>query len=251
MFVVYFIIFFFACEVNASQSIPYFQQGVSQFQNGQYQEAVDSFNNVLKNGEQSAAVYYNLGNAYYKLGQIGRAVLNYERAKRLSPRDPDILYNLEIAQLRVVDKIETPPPMLFLKLWSDFTEIISVEFSSLLFMVFYLLFIFFLIVKLFAKNLVIQKIVRFSFLPLLVLVFISGILFFLRARSESNVQEGVILVNKVEVKSSPSPEATDVFALHEGLKVQITDYSGNFVRIELPDGKVGWLPKEIIELITV
>ena len=251
MIIVLMTLFLALSPVAANESLSYFQQGNAQFQDGQYNQAIQSYEAVLALNEESAAVYFNLGNAYFKTGKIGYAILNYERAKRLAPSDPDILYNLEIANLRVVDKIEMPPEFLLAKFWRSFKDLVSAEQSAQIFLVFYLIFMTLLVLKLLLKSVVIDRILGVGFFPLLILVLLSGSLFFLRARADWSLQEGVILVDKVDVKSSPAQDATDVFALHEGLKVHVTDFSGEFVRIELADGNVGWLPKEVIELIKV
>jgi tetratricopeptide (TPR) repeat protein len=245
------ILFLCSAALSAGQLNSYFQQGNADFQNGQYQQAIDNYENAIKAKEESAALYYNLGNAYFKLDKIGRAILNYERAKRLDPRDPDIIYNLQIAQLRVVDKLETPLPFFLFKVWSDFKTHLSAEQCGSLFLILYLLFMTFLVLMLLNKNARIQQIMRMLFLPLLILVLLAGSIFFFRVRADTQLKEGVILTEKVDVKSSPAQDATEVFALHEGVKVRVTDYSGKYVRIELPDGKVGWLPQDVIEMITI
>jgi tetratricopeptide (TPR) repeat protein len=235
--------------VQASQLNSYFEQGNVYFQNGQYQLAIDSYENAIKQREESAGLYYNLGNAYFKLDKIGRAILNYERAIRLSPRDPDILYNLQIAQLRVVDKIETPMPFFLFKLWNDFKRRVSTDQIANIFLALYVLFMTVLLLRFVIQNQKVERLLRTSFLPLAILVLTTGTILFFRARSDLRLKEGVILVDKIDVKSSPAQDATEVFALHEGVKVRVTDFSGKFVEIELPDGKVGWVPNDVIELV--
>src|SRR5258706_2151249 len=97
-----------------------FNQANQLYRDAQYEKASQLYEQVSKNGYESPALYYNLGNCYFKLHNLRAAVLSYERARRLAPRDEDISYNLRLANLRVVDKIDPLPQLFLLDWWNDF-----------------------------------------------------------------------------------------------------------------------------------
>ncbi len=236
-------------QADISQSAHFFEQGNTFYQKGEYQQAVDNYESALKLGYANAALYYNLGNSYYKLNKIGKSILNYERAKKFAPRDQDVLYNLQIAQLRTVDKIVSVPPYFLARIWNEFRNFLSIYQLSLIALVFYILTIIALIGRLLAKKHRMQRFSRVTFVPLFIIFLVSAGLFAIRLNEKAKTKEGVVLVEKVDVKSSPAEDATEVFALHEGTKVKINDVSGEYFKILLSDGNVGWLPKDSIEII--
>lgn len=236
-------------QADISQSAHFFEQGNTFYQKGEYRKAVENYESALKLGYENAALYYNLGNSYFKLNKIGKCILSYERAKKFAPRDQDILYNLQIAQLRVVDKIVTVPPYFLARIWIGFKNYLGIYQLSLVALIFYILMIAALIGKILAKKHRLQRFARITFVPLFILFLVSSGLFAIRLNEEAKIKEGVVLVEKVDVKSSPAEDATEVFALHEGIKVKIKDASGKYFKILLSDGNVGWLPKDSIEII--
>ena len=233
----------------ADQTDSLFQQGVQAYQAGDYAKAIEHFQGALQNGRESAALYFNLGNAYYKTDDVGRAIVNYERAKRLDANDEDIDFNLQIAQLRVVDKIPTAEMDYFYKLWQNIKNGLSLNLLAILTLAGYILFIVLWIMKLFTKKPVLQNLIRYALTPTLIALILISFLFGLRVRDDLTTRYGVILAQKVDVTSSPADDATEVFALHEGVKVRIVATSGNFYRIRQSDGKDGWVQADKLQII--
>ncbi|MBN1466015.1 tetratricopeptide repeat protein [candidate division KSB1 bacterium] len=233
----------------AEQTEYLFRQGVDAYQQNDYETAVSHFEAALQQGRASAAIYYNLGNAYYKMGQTGKAILNYERAKKLAPSDDDIEFNLQIAQLRVVDKIPSPEADFFFQFWHGTKNLLSLKAFAMLAVGLYLLLIALIVIRFFSKNTVLLNWTRIFRLPIFILLFFIGALFAVRVREDVHNRHGIILVEKVSVVSSPSADSTEMFALHEGVKIQIIAQSGDFFRIRLTDGKDGWIPHTALEII--
>ncbi len=233
----------------ADQSEYLFQQGVEAYQQNDYQAAIENFEAALDHGQASAALYYNLGNAYYKIDEIGKAILNYERAKQLEPRDKDVEFNLQIAKLQVVDKIPSPEPDFFFTVWNGMKNVLSLQQFAMLTIALYVLFMVLVIIRLLTKNSRIAAFARFTWVPVLIILIIAGSLFIIRVQQDINIKHGVVLADKVSVVSSPSTESTEMFALHEGVKVQIIAQSGEYTRIRLTDGKDGWVPRGALEII--
>lgn len=233
----------------AQQTDYLFQQGVDAYQKGDYAAAIINFEAALQHGQESEALYYNLGNAFYKLGEIGKSILYYERAKKLAPRDLDIDFNLQIAQLHVVDKIPSPAEDFYFKVWQGVKNILSLEQFAVVTVSLYVLFILLIVTRLLVKKEAIRKTARYVSLPVLVLLVLVGFLFVVQVRQDIKIKHAIILADKVSVVSSPAADSTEMFALHEGVKVQVIARSGDFVRIRLTDGKDGWVPGRVLELI--
>ncbi len=232
----------------ADQAEYMFEQGVAAYQNENYEQAINHFKSALNHGKTSAALYYNLGNAYYKVGDIGQSILNYERARQLAPHDPDIEFNLNVARLQVVDKIPSPEMDYFFKLWTSIKNLFTLPQLTAITLGLYILLFVLLIVRLFARP-SLRTVLRYSIFPVLVVLLLCTFLFVIRIKEDVQIKSAIILSDKVSVTSGPSAEATEVFALHEGVKVRVIDSSGDFVRIRLSDGKDGWVPQSSLDVI--
>ena len=221
----------------------------SAYVNGNYQEAIKVYESLLKQGE-SAELYYNLGNAYYRTENITRAVLNYERALLLSPGDGDIRFNLQIARSKTIDKIVPESEMFFVTWYRSLVNIMSVDGWGRMALVSLALVIVLFLVYLFSARVWVQKVGFFGG-GILLVVFVFSNFFAWQQRQQLLNREGAIVVApSVTVKSTPAQNGTDLFILHEGTKVVITDGSMKSWReIRLADGKKGWIESKKIELI--
>ena len=221
----------------------------SAYVNGNYQEAIKVYESLLKHGE-SAELYYNLGNAYYRTENITRAVLNYERALLLSPGDGDIRFNLQIARSKTIDKIVPESEMFFVTWYRSLVNIMSVDGWGRMALVSLALVIVLFLVYLFSARVCVQKVGFFGG-GILLVVFVLSNFFAWQQRQQLLNREGAIVVApSVTVKSTPAQNGTDLFILHEGTKVVITDGSMKSWReIRLADGKKGWIESKKIELI--
>lgn len=221
----------------------------SAYVNGNYQEAIKVYESLLKHGE-SAELYYNLGNAYYRTENITRAVLNYERALLLSPGDGDIRFNLQIARSKTIDKIVPESEMFFVTWYRSLVNIMSVDGWGRMALVSLVLVIVLFLVYLFSARVWVQKVGFFGG-GILLVVFVFSNFFAWQQRQQLLNREGAIVVApSVTVKSTPAQNGTDLFILHEGTKVVITDGSMKSWReIRLADGKEGWIESKKIELI--
>ncbi len=210
---------------------------------GQYYHAINVYEQVADSGYESAELYFNLGNAYYKINNIALAILNYERAKKLNPRDKDIKHNLAVANTRIVDKIDVIPE-LFLKNWitaignitsSDNWAIISVT-SFILFLVLFLIY-------LFSSRIGMKKL---TFWLGILIFFISVTSFYssLKRKQFLTIKNSAIIISPtVTAKSSPAEWGVDLFVIHEGTRVIIIDSIDVWNEIRISDGKRGWISK--------
>jgi len=221
----------------------------SAYVRGEYQSAIRSYESLLKQGV-SSELYYNLGNAYYRTDNITRAVLNYERALLLSPGDSDIRFNLQIARSKTIDKIVPESEMFFVTWYHSCVNLMSVDGWGRLALVSLGIIIVLFLVYLFSSRVWMQKLGFFGGIALLVLFVISNF-FAWQQRQNLLYRKGAIVVApSVAVKSTPANNGTDLFVLHEGTKVIITDgLMKNWREIRLADGKKGWLESKTIEII--
>jgi tetratricopeptide (TPR) repeat protein len=221
----------------------------SAYASGHFQEAIVGYETLLKQGV-SADLYYNLGNAYYRTDDITHAVLNYERALLLSPGDKDIRHNLQMARSKTIDKITPESEFFFMTWWRALVNLVSVDAWAQLSLGFLALAILLALAYLFSERIWLRK-VGFFGAAILLLLFVASNVFGSFQKRELQHRRGAIVVGAaVGVKSTPSQQGTDLFILHEGTRVTITDNQmKQWKQIRVDDGKEGWIEASKIEII--
>lgn len=219
------------------------------YQSKQYKEAIVKYNSILESDYESVALYYNLGNSYYRLGQIGYAILNYERGLKLDPSNEDLLYNLSIAKAHTVDKIKEVPKIFIVEWWEFLISMLSATMWQIVVLLFFLLLLGSITLYFFTKSGTTQRLAIFSSLIELVGLIFFSIILFANVQRETSNNFGVIVVDTISAKQSPNNSEDDVFVIHEGLKVSVQEKFGDWYKIKLSDGKIGWLPKNVLEII--
>lgn len=219
------------------------------YEQGDYAQAVTLYQQIIAEHGTSSALYYNLGNAYYKQRDFAHAILQYERALLLNPSDQDIQTNLEMARLQCVDKIETIQPVIFTQ-WSDAVrDLLSCDAWAVLSVVMFLLFIAALFLYFFMRRRAIRK-VGFYTAGLALVVCLVAMYYASRQYTRLTVRDyAIIVAPTVTVRSSPAESGTALFPLHEGTKVRVKSALGEWSEIELSDGNVGWMPNASFEII--
>lgn len=245
VFLVLFALLIYLSSNAVSADVLYTEAG-SLYQAGKYEEAIKKYEKIVVEGHREAAVYYNLGNAYYKENQLGKAILNYERAKRVAPQDEDIQHNLLLAQNKTVDKIQEVPQLAIITYWQNFLAL----FSSSAWGGFSLVLLWLALV-LGSIYLFVHKMKIWSsltiFFAVLSLVLLS--LAYTEYKKENCSEFAVLLSDVVAVKSAPNEKGDVLFQLHEGAKIRLVDGVGEWRKIKLADGKVGWLQVNHLQLI--
>ncbi len=215
----------------------------------EYQRAAQMYEQLLKKGV-SPDLYYNLGNSYYRMDNITQAVINYERALLLSPGDRDIRVNLQLARSKTIDKIVPESEMFFVTWYRSLVNLMSVDSWAWTALLSLVVAIILALLYLFAASIAIRKVGFFGAL-IFVLVFAFSNLFAWQQKDALTNRRGAIIIRSaVPVKSTPAKNGTDLFILHEGTKVTITDGSmKGWKEIRVGDGKEGWLETNQIEMI--
>lgn len=244
-----FLLFIIISSISRADSNSIMQTANEYYKNNRYQLAIEEYNKLILDGFEGTSLYYNLGNAHYRLGKVGYAILYYEKALKLSPNDEDVKHNLALAKLNLQDKVDTLPPFFIFNLWEGLLASFSVTGWTI---IVYIVFILLLIVSLayfFSRNVSEQRISFFSGAGLAIALVFAIILLVVKMNKEYNVKDGIIVETAVVVKSSPDYSSKDSFQIHEGLKVTLEDQVDNWVKIRLNDGKIGWISEKSIEII--
>jgi tetratricopeptide (TPR) repeat protein len=247
--VILFLFLFTIVAVAQSGMKHFFEQGNQAYREGEYQTALEWYRKIVGVGYRSSPVYYNMGNCFYKLGQTGYAILYYEKALQLDPRDREIKFNLELANLKVVDRLEAPPQFFLFTWWDTIKTYFSISQLTRLMITLYVVTILMLIAFLFLRYHAFRKVILSLLIVFTVLTLFASYILYLNVQTENEHIEAIVLVSSVNVLSEPNENSIDVFVLHEGVKVNLSQRRGEWVEISLPDGKSGWIKQENLGII--
>lgn len=216
---------------------------------GHYENAITVYEKVTQQGFASPVLYYNLGNAHFKLGNMPMAILYYEKAHKLAPADPDIEHNIRLANTRIVDKIEAVPVLFYVRWWNNARNILPpdtyAKVSLALFSIFWILLACYFLVR--RRGL---RIISYYFAMLFLISAIFGIVLASQSYHFAlNPDEAIVMELSAGVKSSPDEKSVDLFVIHEGTKVKVLDRIGNWKEIRIANGNSGWIQTKAIREI--
>lgn len=218
-----------------------FKKGNQLYAQGHYQQAADTYMQVISSGYVTAAVYFNMGNACYKNDEISSAILYYEKAHRLSPGDEDINFNIRLANLKTTDKIDEAPEFFLAKWWRGFILCLPLGTLAVLSIIFIMLGSGILIWYLFTRSVTVKKV---SFYAAISLYIIGAVFIFMSNRQAAyfdNHRQAIIFKGTVTVKSAPAGASKPLFVIHEGTKVDMLQHNSGQIRIRLTNGSEGWI----------
>ena len=232
--------------VHAQSANEIYQSAGQHYKQKDFAQAAAEYEKLLRQGYKTSEIYYNLGNCYYKLDSVAKCILNLERAHALAPDDEDVKHNLQLASLKTIDKIEAVPQLSIITWWNNFVS----HFSSKTWGLFSLITLW--IAFLAAAIALFTSYRRAAFLPAFLLFVLS--IFFLslgviQRGNESNSKTAILIASSTNVKSAPDENANNLFLLHEGARLQLLDRVGEWNKIRLTDGKVGWVEESTFEKI--
>ncbi|MCM8781034.1 MAG: tetratricopeptide repeat protein, partial [Candidatus Omnitrophica bacterium] len=207
------------------------------YEQANYDEAIKQYNRILESGLESGNLYYNLGNCYFKKGQLGRAILNYEKARRIMPGDLDLDSNYKYALSLIKGPTIYPKRILFLRLLDNLFERFSIDGLTALLSAVYLSVLVILLVGVFFKP---SKKYALAFAVILGILFVVGLAYLQKKISCLN-REGIIIEEVADVKFEPKDSATTYFSLYEGMKVVIVSFQDDWCKVRRQDNKSGWV----------
>ena len=226
-----------------------FQRGEELYRDGQYQQAIEQYQALLTQGIEDGAIYYNLGNAYFKSGRLGPAILNYERALRAMPGDDDTKANLAFANELIVDVVQRPPMPSYVAWAVDLYQGLDPDFLAAL------LSLSFVLAGVAASILILGMWPRFrtpaiyTLVALGVLSLLSATVLVAKVHPSAERQEAVALTQSLEVRSGPGDTNPQLAEIHEGLKVSVLGGREGWLQVRLPNGLTGWVQETDVEII--
>jgi len=226
-----------------------FSKANNLYQARDYEQALNIYLQLIKTENPSAELYFNTGNCYFKMGTLGKSVLYYERAAKLKPDDDDIQYNLKIANLKAVDKIEPVPPIIYKRWIKSLSESLTMSQWSVTFIVLVWLLFAAWGCYLFANQVSTRKLTFVLACAVSGLCIISYLFLEENHRVQTRLKYGVVMAASSYVKSAPDERGTDQFILHEGTKVEVLDELAGWEKIRIANGSVGWLKVGDVEKI--
>ena len=239
--------FFSISTLHAESPVGLFTIGTDAYKAKNYQQAIDAYQKLISEGYHGADIYYNLGNAYYKTGQISQAILNYERALRITPSDEDIRFNLKLANLKTVDRIIPVPQLSIVTKWQNFVASRCSRTWAILSIVSIWLALVAFTLYLFVDN--VRKVGFYAGGVLLFFALFFSYFSYTQHQSEYGACHAILTSSNAYVKSAPDASGTDLFIIHEGVKLNILDRVGEWSKVRLADGKVGWVEQSAFSII--
>jgi len=247
---IFIIICFLSVFVSfASDADAKFKEANKFYQQDNFAKAIELYESIAQDGKCSYEVYYNLGNAYFRNNEFAKAILNYERALKLSPEDSEIKFNLSIARTKIVDKIVPIERFFIIQMWNDLLNSFSSGSWGIFVLIaiwlsFATLSLFFYVYRNSLKKLFLVLTIAFFSITIVTIFFATQ-----KYRMEGERNTAIIMIPSAYIKSSPDAGATDLFILHDGTKVELLDELGNWKKIKIEDGNIGWLSDHAIEII--
>jgi len=246
-------IIFLICLLSLSfgfaQSEKLFNEATELYNNGEYSAAIENYLEILENGEHSAALYFNLGNCYYKLNSIGPSIYYYEKALLLNPNNDEIKNNLRFAQNMRLDAIEEVPTTEISKIYKSVTGLFTYDGWSYLAVVLVFLFVLSYMAYYFLRPANQKRAAFISSILSLALCVVCILMAYLNFQQYKNNDPAIIFGKEVNVTSEPNLNSNTVFTIHEGTKVNVLDELDEWKRIRIADGQTGWLQAESLKKI--
>ena len=209
-----------------------------------FQKAITLYQSIVDSDYEASDLYYNLGNSYFKTSDIPPAILYWEKALKLSPNDEDIDFNLKVANTLIADKIEAVPELFIKEWWKSLCNLFASNTWTKIGLVDFFIFIILLAFFRLSRSLALRK---SSFWIGMVFLFFSllslGIAY---TQYQSNIahKEAIVFTPSLTVKSSPDEKSTDLFVIHEGLKIELLDNVGDWYKIKIANGSIGWIVED-------
>lgn len=219
------------------------------YEKGLFREAVAEYEAIRQYGIENEKLYYNLGNTYFKTNDLGRSLLNFERAYRIDPGDREIRENLEFARSLVYDRIVVPPPPFPFKQFLRLHRSISINAETWILLLVYFAASGQLTGFILANRREWRKGLLYGLFASILLCLGLSLSLGMRIHSLHNSVEGIILTDTVEVRSGPGDEETVLFTIHEGVKAEVQNERREWLQVSFPNGWNGWIPSDSVEKI--
>lgn len=240
-YLVYISCIFNIALTQATSFEEYFEQATKAYNQGNYAQAIDYYQQILKSEQESVALYYNLANAYYKNSEVAPSIYYYEKALKLSPNDSEVKNNLAFAQLMTIDKITPTPKDGITHLKEGIISLYSVQGWAIQSIVGVLLLVLSFLIYYFTQQ-TWKKRLFFAFM--LFFCGVSAGSYIMASVAEINQKKqvyGILFDKKVSIYAEPNTYSQEILTLHEGTKIQVIDSLDDWTKILIADGRLGWV----------
>lgn len=241
--------FFLGIAGAAGQSARLMEQANQAYGEKSYNQAIQLYEQLLEQGYTSAALHYNLANAYYRKRELAKAILHYERARQSAPGDEDIKHNLAVARAQQTDAIEPLPEFFLSAWWKSIRARLTTSGWSILGLLLLWWSAAGFILWLWGSTRTWRKrgfVAGFVLLGLSVLPFVLAIS---RAQYDNHSGEAILMAQETALRAAPDEDSRAITTIHEGLKLELIDQIGEWYKVRLPDGEVGWMPQQAVAVI--
>lgn len=224
-----------------------FEKATAAYNEGDFLKAISYYEDILAGKQHSAALYFNLGNAHYKLGHIAPSIYYYEKALLLDPDDPEIRNNLGFAQNMTLDAIQPLPKTDLQRLYDRLVYFFDLDIWAYVGVLFMFLFVTGYILFASWRRPNQKRVALIGAVTALFLSLGSTSLAYLQYAAYQSDQPAIVFDEEVVARSEPNRQAQEAFRLHEGTKVQLLDSLDTWQKVELADGQTGWMPRNSLK----
>ncbi|WP_340154507.1 tetratricopeptide repeat protein [uncultured Winogradskyella sp.] len=235
--------------VGFAQNDKAFSEANTLYNDGKYAEAIDTYESILNAKEHSAELYFNLGNANYKLNNIAPSIYYYEKALLLDPNDKDIQNNLAFAQNMTIDAVDVVPKVGFSRLINNLVNTFNTDTWAIIAVGGVLLFVIIFLAYHFSYSSSKKRIAFVTSIVSLVVACFSVVMAFQKEALSKKDNPAIVFAQESRVKTDPNATSEEVFRLHEGTKVQVVETYDDWKKIQLSDNSTGWIPSKDIKLL--
>ncbi|WP_081208365.1 tetratricopeptide repeat protein [Salegentibacter sediminis] len=233
-------IIFFISWVMPAQNEALFEKANSQYAEGNYEEAISLYEQIIENDETSVPVYYNLGNSHYKLNNVGPSIYYYEKALQLDPNDEDVQNNLDFARNMTLDAIPDAEATGFSASINELISMFSYNTWGVMAIIGSVLLAVFFVIYYFHPQTLAKRIFFSGAVFMFIMMAVSVFFAFKQQDHQLNNEFAIIYVEEAEVRNEPSQRAGNTFTLHEGTKARVLEDFQGWVKLELANGTQGW-----------
>jgi tetratricopeptide (TPR) repeat protein len=219
----------------------FLDSGNAAYNKANYTKAINFYQHFLSGGVESEQAYYNLGNCYFRINEIGKAILYYEKAEKLTPGDADVQFNLQLANQKIADKVSSEPPVFIYSDWKNFENKFTEKQWAIIGICLLCLGLLLFGVYLSAPRVLVKQL---SFWPGCVIIILSLFTLYVAHQQYQLLNShdtAIVTVPTVTATGAPDEKATQLFVVHEGTKVWIVKTEGEWTEIKLANGNQGWL----------
>jgi tetratricopeptide (TPR) repeat protein len=243
--------FFLSCFscILVAQNDTIFETANALYNDGKYAEAIDKYEAILESEQHSAELYFNLGNANYKLNNIAPTIYYYEKALQLSPNDEEIKNNLSFAKNMTIDAIDKVPQVGFSKIINNIVNTFQTDTWAKMAIGSVILFVLLFLMYHFSYSTLKKRIAFIVSIVSLFLAFFSVLMAFQKEGLNKKDNPAIVFSQESRVKAEANKTSEEVFRLHEGTKVQVLETYDDWSKIQLSDNSIGWMPSKDIKLL--